>query len=251
MAMLGVASLDTRSIRAVTGRAILTVSAQHVRIARCSPTLRETWDPLRFVETAIFFNGPEQFLKQLLPSPITRSTQSLVWSGRQPQLLEWGPLDDVVMGGVSKSSFTVVGDFGRFEGSISTVNNGGFAGCRSRNLSPPLQLAQFNGLRLLTRGDGKRYKLIVRDSYAWNGIAWACSFDTTGSEDQSFAEVSVPWSSFVPTLFAKRVPGVVLNPDSITTVQLTLSKFEYDNQLNPAFSPGPFRLDVQSIEAYK
>ena len=47
---------------------------------------------------------------------------------------EWGPLDDVVMGGVSQSRFTVRagagpdgGPAGVFSGQVSSANSGGFA----------------------------------------------------------------------------------------------------------------------------
>lgn len=46
----------------------------------------------------------------------------------------WGPLDDVVMGGVSESGFAVVSGAGEngqpagiFSGLVSSSNNGGFA----------------------------------------------------------------------------------------------------------------------------
>ena len=46
----------------------------------------------------------------------------------------WGPLDDVVMGGVSESGFQVRGGAGEhgepagiFSGNVSSSNNGGFA----------------------------------------------------------------------------------------------------------------------------
>ena len=44
------------------------------------------------------------------------------------------------------------------------------------------------------------------------------------------------------------MPGVRLRTDRITTLQLTLSKFEYDGELNPAFAAGPFRLELRSLE---
>lgn len=51
----------------------------------------------------------------------------------------WGPLDDVVMGGVSQSGFEVrqgagehKGPAGIFSGQVSSSNNGGFA-----SVSPP------------------------------------------------------------------------------------------------------------------
>ena len=153
------------------------------------------------------------------------------------------------MGGVSESSFVVDGGVGEFSGSVSTENNGGFAGVRSLALTPPLNLGEYRGLRLRVRGDAvkRRYKCIVRDSYAWNGIAWAQSFDADADVDGSWNEIELPFSGFVPTLFAKRVPGVQLNKDEINTVQLTYSKFEYDNELSPHFTEGPFSLTVESL----
>lgn len=43
--------------------------------------------------------------------------------------VEWGPLDDVVMGGVSESSFARMqsGSEAVFSGRVSSANNGGFA----------------------------------------------------------------------------------------------------------------------------
>ena len=59
-----------------------------------------------------------------------------------------------------------------------------------------------------------------------------------------------PFPAFVPTLFARSVPGKKLDTRAINTLQLTLSKFEYDGALNPAFTEGAFRLELESIEAF-
>jgi hypothetical protein len=151
------------------------------------------------------------------------------------------------MGGASTSSFTVSALSGLFSGSVTTANNGGFAGCRTLPFSPSLRLSSFCGIRLRVRGDGQRYKLIVRDDYEWNGIAWAYSFDT---RDGQWVTVDAPFSQFVPTRFARKVSGVKLKTDSITTLQLTLSKFEYDGALNPAFRTGPFKLEIGEVRAF-
>ena len=143
--------------------------------------MRAQWDLKRFVDTALFFNGPEQVLMRLVP-PRRRAASDTIWDPTvQPPMLDFGPLDDVVMGGVSESSFEIstsrssdtAGEestVGVFAGTIRTENNGGFAGVRSRSLSPPLRLAAKSGIRMRVRGDGQRYKLIIRDSYDWNGI---------------------------------------------------------------------------------
>jgi len=131
---------------------------------------------------------------------------------------------------------------------VTTANNGGFAGCRTLPFSPPLRLSAFRGLRLRVRGDGQRYKLIVRDDYEWNGIAWAFSFDTRASE---WVSVDAPFSDFVPTRFARKVLGATLKTDSITTLQFTLSKFEYDGKLNPSFRTGSFSLEIEEVRAVR
>jgi hypothetical protein len=151
-----------------------------------------------------------------------------------------------VMGGASTSSFTVTGSSGVFSGTVTTANNGGFAGCRTLPFSPALRLNSFRGLRLRVRGDGQRYKLILRDDYEWNGVAWAYSFDT---RDGKWVSIDAPFSEFVPTRFARKIKGVTLKSDSITTLQITLSKFEYDGALNPAFRTGAFRLEIEEVRA--
>jgi len=152
-----------------------------------------------------------------------------------------------VMGGASTSSFTVSASCGIFSGTVTTANNGGFAGCRTLPFAPALRLTSFRGLCLRVRGDGNRYKLIVRDDYEWNGVAWAFSFDT---RDAEWVSVDAPFTEFVPTRFARKIKGVNLKRDSVTTLQLTLSKFEYDGALNPAFRTGAFRLEIEEVRAF-
>lgn len=207
--------------------------------------MAQPWDLRRFAKTAFFFNKPEDVVRRLVPGQRARLVQGdgILWSA-QNQMMQWGPLDDVVMGGVSESSFVIAGGIGTFSGAVSTDNNGGFCGCRTKAITPALELGGYKALRLRVRGDGRRYKFIVRDSYAWNGIAWSQSFEPAAAEWQ---DVDLPFDRFLPTIFAKRVPGAQLNKNAICTLQITYSKFEYDDQLNPAFGAGPFELCVESI----
>ena len=71
-------------------------------------------------------------------------------------------VNDGVMGGVSQSSLRqdVNGIF--FEGQVSLENNGGFASMRSSAKFP--QETQL--IELLAKGDGKRYKLVLRTELA-------------------------------------------------------------------------------------
>jgi hypothetical protein len=80
-------------------------------------------------------------------------------------------INDSVMGGVSQSGLRqdVHGLF--FEGVVSLENNGGFASMRSSVKFP--QGTQV--LELLAKGDGKRYKLVLRTELAPR-VSYAADF---------------------------------------------------------------------------
>ena len=50
--------------------------------------------------------------------------------------------------------------------------------------------------------------------------------------------------------FVRTVPGQSFNTNQLTAVQLTLSKFSYDGELNPNFREGSFSLQVESISTF-
>lgn len=161
----------------------------------------------------------------------------------------WGSLDDVVMGGVSESNLKLSETVAMFGGQVSTENSGGFASVRTRNLEPPLDLHEFEGLEVRVKGDGQRYKFLVRCENRWDGLAYSTSFDT---ERDRWITVRMPFAEMIPVFRAKTVREAGdLNRDKITSLQLMLSKFEYDGSLNPYFQPGSFSLQVASISAYK
>jgi len=71
-------------------------------------------------------------------------------------------VNDGVMGGVSQSSLRQDEDGMFFEGLVSLENNGGFASMRSSVRFP--QGTQL--IELIAKGDGKRYKLVLRTELA-------------------------------------------------------------------------------------
>lgn len=166
----------------------------------------------------------------------------------------WGSLDDVVMGGISESGFVVRqgageggGPCGVFAGSVTTANNGGFASVRTRNLEPPLDLSGYDGIELRVKGDGKRYKLIIRDGAGWDTVGYTLSFDT----QPGWQTVRLRFSDFKPVFRARTMLGMPpLNTANICSFQLMLSKFEADGMLNPTFETGAFELPVQRMSAY-
>eukprot|EP01018_Ginkgo_biloba_P014949 Gb_08986 [translate_table: standard] len=166
----------------------------------------------------------------------------------------WGALDDVVMGGVSESLFQIsptVGEDGRlvglFKGYVSTTNNGGFASIRTKNFSPLEDLSAYNGLELQLKGDGRRYKLIIRTSTEWDAVGYTTSFDTIKEQWHS---VYLPFSTLKPVFRARTVTDApTFDASRVASLQLMYSKFEYDGKLNPSFEPGPFQLPISSIRA--
>ncbi|CAB78883.1 putative protein [Arabidopsis thaliana] len=169
--------------------------------------------------------------------------------------LPWGALDDVVMGGVSESNFIVDltagengGPTGIFKGIVSTTNNGGFTSVRTKNFPEAENVSAYDGLELRLKGDGLRYKLIVRTSQDWDTVGYTASFDTSPGQWQS---VRLPFSSLRPVFRARTVTDAPpFNASSIISLQLMFSKFEYDGKLNPTFKEGPFELPLSSIRAY-
>jgi Complex I intermediate-associated protein 30 (CIA30) len=159
----------------------------------------------------------------------------------------WGALDDVVMGGVSESSIRFKEAIAEFSGNVSTANSGGFASVRTRNFDPAIDLSAYDGVTLRVKGDGNRYKFMLRTESRWDGVAHCHSFDTVAD---TWMTVRIPFSEFIPVLRAKTVPGATFDVQSVNAFQLMLSKFEYDGALNPHFQPGLFRLQIEAIGGY-
>ena len=160
----------------------------------------------------------------------------------------WGAVDDVVMGGVSQSNIRLAYDQAIFSGLVSTDNNGGFASVRTRNFTPPLDLSDYEGIEIKVIGDGKRYKFITRCEGKWDGIGYCYSFDTVYNFPTT---IRIPFQDLIPVFRAKTVKEAgEFDSSKVYSMQLMLSKFEYDGELNPKFEAGSFGLEVEYIKAY-
>jgi uncharacterized protein YbjT (DUF2867 family) len=181
--------------------------------------------------------------------PESTSTHIFDFTRPNPQIKAiWGSVDDVVMGGVSESGMSWGGSSAIFSGRVSTDNSGGFASVRTRNFDPTMDLTDYTGIELRVKGDGQRYKLFIRTEAAWDGVGYAHSFDTSRTE---WMTIRVPFDRLVPVFRAKVVnPSPIFDRTQIRSFQLMLSKFEYDRELNPNFTPGLFSLEIESISAY-
>ncbi|MGB3309244.1 MAG: CIA30 family protein [Nodosilinea sp.] len=194
-------------------------------------------------------DSPQPWLERLEQTPADQEATLVDFQQPDPAIAAlWGSLDDGVMGGVSTSQVQWQNGL-RFVGQVSTANSGGFASIRTRNLEPPLNLGQWQGTVLYVQGDGQRYKWILRDSPGWDSLAYCRSFDTKAEQ---MSVVKTPFLEMVATRRARTVPEATpLNPAQLYSMQLMLSKFEYDGDLNPAFHPGSFRLTVHRLGVYR
>lgn len=78
-------------------------------------------------------------------------------------LSNWRIVNDVVMGGRSKASFsTNFEGHAVFEGSVSLENNGGFASVRYQ--FPKKKIEEYDTFVFRLRGDGKKYQFRVKRS---------------------------------------------------------------------------------------
>jgi hypothetical protein len=170
--------------------------------------------------------------------------------GDQDLLGAWMAVNDGVMGGVSESGLQIVNGRAFFKGNVSIERGGGFASIRTQNFNPPLDLSNYQGIALKVRGSGtgQRYKLFLRPSEQWDGISYGYSFDTNAN---SFTDLRIPFSNLMPVKRAKIVNDAPpLERHQVSSIQIMLSKFEYDGGLNPSFRPGEFELELCSIGAY-
>lgn len=232
------------------------LSATFASDSMAEPT-RQSWDAGRFLQTLSYFeeipilNWFQKMMPGSMPPPPPQVQANLIFDFRQStqdisQL--WGPVDDVVMGGVSNSGLRHDSGVAVFTGKVSTANSGGFASVRTRNFEPPLDLSSHQGIELRVKGDGQRYKFLLRDQDRWDSIAYAYSFDTVPRE---WMTVRIPFNQLTPVFRAKTVNDAApIQSQHIRAMQMMLSKFEYDGALNPRFSPGEFRLSIQTIGVY-
>lgn len=215
---------------------------------------KQKWDAVGFLkQSSKFVSLPNPF-KSPKSGTITMPGDVL-WSANGVNEFNWFPLDDVVMGGASKSSFDT--KTGEWSGTVTTANNGGFVGIRT---APAISYDMSNcqGLELkLAKSNGSRFKFVVRDSTDFNGVCWTSSFDsqnesllTSMFKKDDVSSMKIPFENQIPTIFARTVPNQTFNIQNIVGFQLTYSKFEYDGGLNPKFKLGDFSFQLLEVRAY-
>lgn len=220
-----------------------------------TPTREKYYQGIKFYLPEVA-DSPEQVeyrgiknLVEAVKQHLPKATEKVIFDFADPavNIRDWGIVNDGVMGGVSQSKIRLADGKAVFSGIVSTDNNGGFASTRTRNFEPPYDLSAYEGIELKVIGDGLRYKFILRCEDNWDGVGYSYSFDTVHNYPTT---VRIPFKDLIPVFRAKTVPEAKLDSSKIYAMQLMLSKFEYDGELNPKFEAGNFGIEVEYIRAY-
>jgi len=151
--------------------------------------------------------------------------------------VDWQPVDDVVMGGVSSSELALgPQQTGIFSGVLSLAHGGGFASVRTRPRS--VDLSAYEGLEIRVRGDGKRYQLRLRTHPGFDGVAYQVAFD---AEQGTWHTLRFPFDAFSPTFRGRTVP----NAPALDASQIHSFGFLIGDK-----QAGPFRLEIDWLRAY-
>ncbi|GJQ09841.1 hypothetical protein GpartN1_g1632.t1 [Galdieria partita] len=160
------------------------------------------------------------------------------------------------IGGSSSSSFRYSTGFGIFTGNLMKSSGEDLAQIRTQ-LTVPLFLSDFDGLCLKVKGDGRRYRILLKDNEMDSSeeYCFQCAFDTkSGGEWQN---IRLLFSDFIPVknssiLFGEgeNVYKYRLNKGSIHMIGFGVSRLDIGGTVDPNFKPGPFELAVESITAF-
>jgi hypothetical protein len=232
------------------------VVSKNMKLARSLPIITSLcvlvygFEPLRFLQQSsrfVQFPGSSSSAKRIVLAPgdvLYRSDQT-----SSSNELDFAPLDDIVMGGASQSNFAD----GKWKGTVTDANNGGFIGIRSRPNGKVYDLTACKGLQVTARlvrspkNKRLRFKFATRDTTDFNGITWATSVDAVVGKPTIW---KVPIRNQKPTRFARTVPNEYFASDILVGVQFVYSKFEYDGDLNPFFALGDMELEIDEVKVY-
>lgn len=151
---------------------------------------------------------------------------------------EWRIINDVVMGGISKSSFILTEEgSAKFSGTLSPDNNGGFASVRA--FIEENDLNGFTGVIIKARGDGNKYNMRFRTDQNYDGISYQAKFKSNKDE---WIEHKILFKDFVPTYRGRTIPNKPeLKSNNIRQIGILIADEQW----------GKFELDVQWIKFYK
>ena len=162
--------------------------------------------------------------------------ERLVDFARSDATMDWHPIDDVVMGGVSQSALQPYSPgVACFRGVVSLEHGGGFASVRTEPRK--WNTAGARAFVVRCRGDGRQYKFTVRTDDGLDGVQYQSRFQPPQGK---WAEVELPITSFAASFRGRPVAGAgPLDAAMVRCIGLMVS----DRQA------GPFELLLEWIDA--
>ncbi|GAB5353807.1 hypothetical protein AAMO2058_000065500 [Amorphochlora amoebiformis] len=160
----------------------------------------------------------------------------------------WSSLDDVIMGGTSSSEVNFVGGNLRWSGTVVS-EGGGFCGMRTAMEEKPLMLADADGIKLRVKGDGNRYKFTI--GLKSTDTKYQHPFNT---QKGFMEEIYLPFEAFVGLSTENKnfanysaIPLSEIDRSQVDSMNIVISKFEFNGMPNPNGIPTDFELRVDSI----
>ncbi len=135
----------------------------------------------------------------------------------QSNIKEWRPVNDDVMGGISKSSLrlTSAGQ-GQFSGHVSLANNGGFASIQLNTTISRAEEQKFIVLRV--KGDGKNYEFRLKSSIS-QSESYVHPFSTSGE----WETITLAISEFYPQFRGNKLNIPTFNFNTIEQLSFLIA----------------------------
>ena len=131
---------------------------------------------------------------------------------KSSDIKDWIVVDDVVMGGISSSTFNLNAEgFGVFKGRISLENNGGFSSVRYR--FDRKLVTTYTKISLKIRGDGKDYQFRVKPDVR-NDHSYIASFKTSGE----WQEIEISLKDMYPSFRGRKLDKPNFESDYIEEI---------------------------------
>ncbi len=132
------------------------------------------------------------------------------------QARSWTVVNDGVMGGRSRGNLTITPEgHGRFAGTISLENYGGFSSIRYAFETVPLITQRH--VRLRIKGDGKRYQFRIKASRA-EYYSYISYFQTSGE----WEEIVLPLNAFYPAFRGRKMQLPDFNRDQMEEIAILI-----------------------------
>ena len=144
---------------------------------------------------------------------------------------QWRIVNDGVMGGLSKGSFSLTSEgYGLFEGVVSLDNNGGFTSVRYP--FSPLKTNKDSKIKLRLKGDGKEYQFRIKDNSS-QYYSYIITFETNGD----WQDIEIQLSQMAPSLRGRKLNLPNFSKNQIEEIVFLIAN-KKDEQFNLLLDAG-------------